>query len=98
MQNESADDRAYAVLLERQWQEWEARCSCCGACCGIAEGDPCEHLAQSENGKYLCRIYENRFGLYKTISGKPFRCVPIRDILHKNWPGEHRCGYKKMGA
>jgi hypothetical protein len=97
MENTSVDEQAiYAAFQERQWREWEARCTCCGACCGVAEGDPCEHLAQGENGRYLCRIYENRFGLHKTVSGKPFHCVPIRDILHKNWPGEHQCAYKKF--
>ncbi len=89
------DDQTYRTLQERQQKEWEATCGRCGACCGVIEGDPCEHLAGTEKGKYFCRIYENRFGLHKTMNGKPFLCVPIRDILHKSWPGDECCGYKR---
>lgn len=83
-----------------QWQEsrhklWESKCGRCGACCGIIEGDPCEHLKKEKDNRYACQIYENRFGLHKTVSGKTIKCVPIRDILHKSWPGDRCCGYKK---
>ncbi len=88
------DNERYRQLQEEFLEEWENTCSRCGACCGIVEGDPCERLA-IENGKYFCRIYENRFGLHKTVGGKPFRCVPIRDILFQSWPVDHGCGYKK---
>ncbi|OGX27821.1 MAG: hypothetical protein A2787_05180 [Omnitrophica WOR_2 bacterium RIFCSPHIGHO2_01_FULL_48_9] len=91
----SPDTERYAEYQAAQARAWEARCTRCGACCGIAEGDPCEHLAVSPEGKYACRIYENRFGLHKTLSGRVFRCVPIRDILHQSWPGDECCGYKK---
>ena len=93
--NEWDDNQRYQKLQEEQLKRWEATCTRCGACCGITEGDPCEHLVEAGNGKYLCGIYENRFGLHQTRSGKPFRCVPIRDILHKSWPGDICCGYKK---
>ena len=77
-----------------QQDRWESLCGRCGACCGTKDGDPCEHLGRSEDNKYFCRIYENRFGLHKTVSGKPFKCVPIRQILHTSWPGDECCGYK----
>lgn len=89
------DDTRYEQLQEEQYKAWEAKCTRCGACCGIVEGDPCEHLRKLETGKYICSIYTNRFGLHRTISGKPFLCVPIRQILHQSWPGDQCCGYKK---
>ncbi len=89
------DQERYELLARKQQQEWEALCTCCGACCGIVEGDPCEYLLKSDMGKYTCAIYENRFGLHKTTSGKEFKCVPIRDILHQSWMGDQYCGYKQ---
>ena len=32
--------------------------------------------------------------LPKTRSGKIFRCVEIRDIINKHWPGSNNCVYK----
>lgn len=88
------EKKRYLELQERQERVWEALCTRCGACCGIVDGDPCEHLQVLDNGRYRCAIYKNRFGTHKTVSGKPFKCVPIRDILHQSWPGDHCCGYK----
>lgn len=90
----SEDDKKYADLMKKRHAEWEAKCMRCGACCGIIEGDPCEHLYQADDGLYACSIYKDRFGLHKTVSGKPFMCVPIRNILHTAWPGDQCCGYK----
>lgn len=89
------DEDRYHAYLEQTSLEWESKCTRCGACCGIVEGDPCEHLREARAGGYYCSIYSDRFGLHKTISGRPFRCVPIRDILHKTWPGDQHCAYKK---
>ncbi len=89
------DDLVYYGMQERQLKEWEMACLRCGACCGVAEGDPCEHLIKTSDNKYSCSIYENRFGLRKTVKGRIFRCVPIRDILHESWAGDACCGYKK---
>lgn len=94
---EISEQERYAQLQKCQQAEWEAKCTRCGACCGAAEGDPCEHLAASSTGGYLCNIYEHRFGLRKSVSGREFRCVPIRNILHTSWPGDQCCGYKKAG-
>lgn len=92
----SQDDTAeYAQWMREKEAQWESLCTRCGACCGVVEGDPCEHLIQEDDGKYSCSIYENRFGLHKTVSGRPFQCVPIRQILHKKWPGDECCGYKQ---
>lgn len=99
MPSEPLDDEArYRSLQESQQAAWEAQCTRCGACCGVFEGDPCENLDTLPNGKYSCRIYENRFGQRRSISGRTFYCVPLRQILHKSWPGDHQCGYKKFNA
>lgn len=89
------DSKSYQFYLTQQERLWESLCGRCGACCGVVEGDPCEHLIEESNGHYQCSIYDNRFGIHKTKSGKAFECVPIRDILHKSWPGDNCCGYKK---
>ena len=71
------------TYLQKQKEEqdiYEAKCLRCGACCGAYDGDPCEHLAMEEGGKCHCNIYEDRIGMHKTISGKNFACVPIRDL------------------
>lgn len=97
MQNPSSepDDVQYHAWQAQSQRQWEAKCTRCGACCGSIEGDPCEHLEVLAKGKYACAIYEIRFGLRKTRSGREFYCVPIRDILFKNWPGDACCGYKQ---
>ena len=89
------DEAKYLQLQERQKREWEQLCRNCGACCGAVDGDPCEHLIRGQEGKYLCAIYTSRFGIHKTKNGNEICCVPIRDILHKSWPGDECCGYKK---
>jgi len=89
-----SDQKRYQQLQERQFRAWEALCTRCGACCGVVEGDPCEHVTKLRSGQYACAIYEKRFGMHKTRSGRLFKCVPIRDICHKSWPGDQCCGYK----
>lgn len=84
----------YQELQETQEHAWEAQCRLCGMCCGVKDGDPCQELVQREDGKYLCRVYQTRFGIHTTKSGREFPCVPIRDILHKDWPGRESCGYR----
>ena len=89
------DDIRYTRLQDQQFKHWEGLCIRCGACCGIVEGDPCVHLSKTEEGVYFCDIYKSRFGMHKTISGKVVQCVPIRKIIHKSWPGDSMCAYKK---
>ena len=70
--------------LEKQKElqkSYEARCQRCGACCGAYDGDPCSNLGEDAMNTYYCREYEARLGLQKTISGKTFTCVPIREVL-----------------
>ena len=89
------DQERYEQKMKEEQERWEAKCGRCGACCGAFDGDPCEHLRKDESHKYYCSIYENRFGVHKTISGKEINCVPIRNILHSHWHGDHCCGYKR---
>ncbi len=70
---------------------YEGLCKRCGACCGAFD-DPCINLKKDTNGKYYCSVYENRHGLQKTVSGKSFNCVSIRDIL-KFDPPYPDCAY-----
>lgn len=84
----------YQSWHENKEHEWESRCTHCGACCGALQ-DPCENLLSSEDGKFACRIYDNRFGPHRTVSGLEFDCVPIRWKIGVSWLGDERCGYKK---
>ncbi len=84
----------YNLFEEEELKKWEDVCKCCGACCGVVDGDPCLHLVTQKDGKYFCDIYDRRFGIRKTKSGKTFRCVEIRDIINKPWPGRNNCAYK----
>jgi uncharacterized cysteine cluster protein YcgN (CxxCxxCC family) len=94
-----SDTTKYGQWQDQQLAGWESLCNGCGICCGVAEGgDPCEHLLELDNGTYVCDIYPTRFGLRKTRSGRSFHCVPIRDILHKSWPGGHLCSYKQQNS
>ncbi|MCK5215101.1 MAG: hypothetical protein KAR05_07085 [Candidatus Omnitrophica bacterium] len=85
----------YNQLQMKHSQEWEDICISCGGCCGVFDGDPCEDLIMIETGKYYCRTYQDRFGMHKTLSGKSFRCVPVRNVLDKSWPGDMHCSYKR---
>jgi hypothetical protein len=85
----------YQHWLKEQEDRWEALCGHCGACCGVGEDDPCEHLRGGKKGEYYCSIYTNRFGEHRTVNGKIFNCVPIRQIIHARWPGDVCCGYKR---
>jgi len=71
----------------------EDKCRRCGTCCGSEDGHPCEHLAR-DGEAYYCTVYESRFGIHKTTTGRIFRCVEIREIIEANggFPG---CGYMK---
>ena len=72
-------------------KEFEALCLRCGKCCG-AGGDPCAKLVKNDDGKYTCEAYDARLGLQLTVSGKPFTCVPINDVINKGMPNQ-ACGY-----
>jgi uncharacterized cysteine cluster protein YcgN (CxxCxxCC family) len=86
-------DFKYAEYLKRKKEEWESLCKRCGACCGAFD-DPCQHLKKGNFGKYYCTIYSSRFGIRQTITGTKFKCVPIEEILDRNWFGDRQCAYK----
>jgi len=87
------DNALYQEQQDKKQQEYENACKRCGACCGILEGDPCEHLKLAPDNRYFCDIYEHRFGLRKTVNGHEMMCVPIRNMLHKTWWGRTKCAY-----
>jgi len=78
------DNEAYEKHMEQQFVKYDSACRRCGECCR-AGNDPCANLTPEGDGKYACRIYNNRLGLQKTISGKTFSCIPIKDAI--------RCGF-----
>ncbi|OIO37122.1 MAG: hypothetical protein AUJ75_04770 [Candidatus Omnitrophica bacterium CG1_02_49_10] len=77
--------------------DYDAFCIRCGACCGSEDGDPCLNLVKDANGGYHCKVYVNRLGAQKTISGKSFDCVPISENLKKG-VRYHNCGYLLRGG
>ncbi|HPN56904.1 MAG TPA: hypothetical protein PLD92_08655 [Candidatus Omnitrophota bacterium] len=93
MPDHDGGERDYICFQKEQQRRWESLCLRCGACCGAFDGDPCEHLQSESSGRFFCRIYEERFGIRKTVGGRLFRCLPIREILHDSWPGREACAY-----
>jgi len=73
----------YAAYLALKEQAYESLCLRCGKCCGTAD-DPCVHLEKTNKNLYTCRIYANRLGRHKTISGKSFTCAPIKELIKKD--------------
>ncbi|MDD5019696.1 MAG: hypothetical protein PHS61_04665 [Candidatus Omnitrophica bacterium] len=88
------DEAAYEAYLRKASQDYEGLCRLCGGCCGLFEKDPCRELARGADGRYYCRIYEDRFGLRRTIHGNEFLCAPVRKVLSGSWAGSYRCAYK----
>ena len=68
------------------------KCSRCGVCCGSTDGHPCEHLIRGPDGRYLCEIYEDRFGEHRTVDGMNFVCVKIQHIIETSG-GYAGCAY-----
>ncbi|MBF0490441.1 MAG: hypothetical protein HQL15_07450 [Candidatus Omnitrophica bacterium] len=91
----NSDQEHYIQWQKKEEERWEALCGRCGACCGAFDKDPCVHLSRDELKKYYCTIYENCFGIKKTVNGNDIVCGSIRTILHSHWPGDDCCGYKK---
>ncbi|MFC1480198.1 hypothetical protein ACFL5Y_01975 [Candidatus Omnitrophota bacterium] len=86
------DSQKYDKYLRQQGEEFESICTRCGQCCGALD-DPCQNLAELDDGMYFCKDYENRLGPQKTAAGKPFNCVPIREHLSKSTLRQN-CAYK----
>lgn len=88
------DDNLYKKKQDERFVELEALCKRCGKCCGV-ETDPCSDLVKSPDGRYTCKIYDERFGLRKTVSGRSFTCVPINEVINKGMPYSS-CGYATL--
>ncbi len=86
---ENAD---YQSCLAKYDVEYEKMCKRCGACCGTRDNDPCENLKKDHDGLFFCTQYSERLGVQKTISGKSFICVPIRNLLITR-SAPHNCVY-----
>lgn len=89
------DSALYLAGQERMFKDYESLCRRCGACCGLADGDPCIHLSKDKVGRYFCDIYERRLGEQETVSGKKFNCIDIREIKSKFDLPQPDCGYHK---
>ena len=96
MHKEFNGHNEYIAYQEEKFRRYESICKRCGACCGAIDGDPCKNLGRDSNGRYYCKVYENRFGPQQTISGKWFNCTPIREVIaHEGArPG---CAYRRLG-
>ncbi len=88
------DNVLYLQKQKYKQEAYEAMCTRCGTCCGALNGDPCVNLAADSNNKYYCKIYENRLGKQKTLSGKEFHCIPIR-LLRGSGTKFANCPYFK---
>jgi len=90
------DNERYQRYQQGKFEYFEHVCSHCGECCGSQDGDPCENLRRdSVTGRYFCSVYDTRLGPQKTVSGRFFNCVPIRDIIRQGLlrPG---CAYNNV--
>ena len=85
------DDALYLQKQDEWVKESEALCLRCGECCGL-KSDPCSNLVRTQDGRYGCKVYDKRLGSQKTVSGKTFTCVPIREVIKKGLPYSS-CGY-----
>ncbi|MBU1894519.1 MAG: hypothetical protein ABIH85_01040 [Candidatus Omnitrophota bacterium] len=87
------DSRRYEKYGMGMEKEFETRCSRCGECCGALD-DPCRNLVKVESqAGWFCKVYDNRFGEQKTVSGKTFHCVSIREHI-KNDTLRPNCAYR----
>lgn len=90
------EEVSYELYLKEAAEHYEGLCKRCGACCGLFEKDPCTELVRGGDGRYYCRIYEERFGLRRTVRGNEFLCVPVRKVISGSWAGSYQCAYKKQ--
>mgnify|MGYP006865179832 CR=1 FL=1 len=74
----------YSQKLELMSKEDETLCRKCGCCCGALTEDRCSELDKLSDGTYFCKVYDHRLGVQKTVLGKSFTCVPIRQLRKYN--------------
>jgi len=89
------DEASYELYLKKAAEYHESLFKRCCACCGLFEKDPCIELVRGADGRYYCRIYEDRFGLRRTVHGNEFLCVSVRNVISGSWVGSYQCAYKK---
>jgi len=77
------DDLQYEIRQEEESKKFEGACKHCGECCGALDGEACANLAKHPAGTSYCKVYETRLGLQKTVGGKIFNCVPIRELARQ---------------
>jgi hypothetical protein len=87
------DELVYQQKQREHAKEYESFCRRCGACCGAYDGDPCANLEKAADSRYFCKVYNARLGPQKTVSGKSFTCVLIRENLKKSPLPFPRCPY-----
>jgi uncharacterized cysteine cluster protein YcgN (CxxCxxCC family) len=88
------DSNRYSEYASGKEEEFESICKRCGECCGSLD-DPCRNLAKMDNGTYFCKDYSNRLGPQKTVSGKYFNCIPIREYISRDTLRPN-CAYRKL--
>ncbi|MCM8790338.1 MAG: hypothetical protein NC938_01365 [Candidatus Omnitrophica bacterium] len=86
------EEREYEKFLAQRESEYEALCRRCGECCGASGEDPCSNLVGDRHGRYFCKSYSTRHGIQRTISGRTFMCVSIRDVI-RSGAYYHGCPY-----
>lgn len=86
--------KKYVKTMEDAQGVFESKCKRCGLCCGSQDGDPCAYLLKNDNGTYDCKVYSDRIGYRKTVSGKNFYCVSIRELI-KTDSLRPDCGYRE---
>lgn len=90
----SDDTLVYTETQERLEAWYESLCRRCGVCCGAGEVDPCAKLNDLGGGVYMCADYAHRLGPQKTVSGREFNCVMVKEVLKHD--GTLRdCAYRK---
>jgi len=86
------DSEKYIKCASEQEDKFELICRRCGECCGALD-DPCVNLVKAEtSNRWFCKEYNNRFKRQKTVSGKSFTCVSIREHI-RNGTLRPNCAY-----
>lgn len=89
------DDRILYEETQKRLEAWyESLCRRCGKCCGAGEVDPCVHLSESGDGTFTCAVYEKRLGPQRTVSGREFNCVLVKEVLRHDG-ALNDCAYRK---
>lgn len=88
------DEEKYNLYQKEKFEFHENMCRHCGVCCGAEDGDPCANLIKDKDDKYFCQVYQNRLRAQKTVSGKAFHCIPIKEVI-MYFGARPNCAYAK---